>query len=308
MEKRKYVEVNKSAKKDQREEKRVKREEYNFEEFEDEDHCETPETAYADIIPALEWLARRLGKDKGTLKIYDPYYCAGGVKKRLKKFGFDAVQNTNIDCYKTWFSIEYDTLVTNPPYSGDHIDRLLQFCLKSSKPFFLCVPLWVHKRPLLQKARQKPIFISPRKRYVYQPPPHLREKKKSDTHKKTAPFHSIWIIWAGSQNETDQLARYLFNNFFSPRKNDDAAPRLARSRSQLRDLRRTKKIEGEATQKRILPNSGEQSSGNTSSTADAPLASNEDATTGGTKKKKKKRSKSKIIKTDKLGGAKMKMA
>jgi hypothetical protein len=48
------------------------------------DHAETPDEAYADIAPLLATLAQRLGKTKETVRIYDPYFCNGGVIRRLK--------------------------------------------------------------------------------------------------------------------------------------------------------------------------------------------------------------------------------
>lgn len=35
---------------------------------------------------------------------------------------------------------EFDVLVTNPPFSGDHIERTLAFALACRKPWFLLLP------------------------------------------------------------------------------------------------------------------------------------------------------------------------
>eukprot|EP00038_Savillea_parva_P001081 m.101223 g.101223 ORF g.101223 m.101223 type:complete len:123 (-) comp10380_c0_seq2:1304-1672(-) len=69
-------------------------------EVESTDHCETPLAAYADVAPILEQMALSLGKTKETVRIYDPYFCAGGVKKHLNKLGFTHVYNENEDFYK----------------------------------------------------------------------------------------------------------------------------------------------------------------------------------------------------------------
>jgi hypothetical protein len=37
----------------------------------------------------------------------------------------------------------YDVLVTNPPYSADHKERALGFCLASAKPWLLLLPNYV---------------------------------------------------------------------------------------------------------------------------------------------------------------------
>ena len=39
--------------------------------------------------------------------------------------------------------VEYDILVTNPPYSGDHKQKLLQYISKAEKPFCLLLPVYV---------------------------------------------------------------------------------------------------------------------------------------------------------------------
>lgn len=201
-----------------------------------DDHAETPHQAYADIAAALDWLARRLRKSRQELKIYDPYYCAGGVKRRLGELGFLRVTNENVDCYKTWRDVDCDLLLTNPPYSADHLTKLAAFCSERQHPWLWLVPEWAHKREDVTTAlgRRRLLYLSPSKRYVYEPPSLYRAKKKSDTHKKTAPFHSIWIVWAGNQAETDALANFWNRTY---RYNPDAL-RVARSRSQLRDLRR----------------------------------------------------------------------
>lgn len=196
-----------------------------------DDHCETPQVAYNDIAPVLKWL-------KGDL--YDPYYCNGGAKVKLQGMGF-TIRHEKEDCYKVWNSINFDILITNPPYSGDHLDRLIDFSFRSKKPFCWLVPEWVHKRPAFVTAlgpsprtKKRPLYLSPKKRYIYEPPPSMREAKASDTHKKTAPFHSIWIVWAGTQQLTDDLAKVASTL---------SAFRIARSQSQLRDLRRKIKAE-----------------------------------------------------------------
>ena len=79
--------------------KNVSNGEYPFE-ADDADHAETPVEAYRDIAPVLARLAEALGKTKATLRVYDPYYCAGGVVKRLAQHGFKKVYNRCEDFYK----------------------------------------------------------------------------------------------------------------------------------------------------------------------------------------------------------------
>ena len=84
-----------------------------------DDHCETPPDAYRDVDPLLSDLCRRLGKAKSELRIYDPYYCDGSVRRHLVELGYRDVHNEKVDCYRVWEEgrePEFDVLVTNPPY------------------------------------------------------------------------------------------------------------------------------------------------------------------------------------------------
>ena len=94
------------------------------------DHCETPLRAYHDILPVLSRIAQGLGKDLKDLIIYDPYYCDGGVQRKLNSLGCHKVINENRDFYHdiTADTIpDHDVILTNPPYSGDHMESLLKF-------------------------------------------------------------------------------------------------------------------------------------------------------------------------------------
>ena len=124
-------------------------------------------------------------------------------------------------------------LVTNPPYSGDHIERLVAFVARKKKPFALLVPTFVVKKPyhktLLEPMR--PFFLVPRSRYVYVPPKGLRGKKASDTHKKTSPFTSMWHVWA------DEVAN-VCDAVFRAARDGEMAIDVCRSKNAVRDLRR----------------------------------------------------------------------
>ena len=56
-----------------------------------DDHCETPPIAYEHLAPVLNVLAQHLGKQPTQLQVYDPYFCAGGVRDRLAAVGFPNV-------------------------------------------------------------------------------------------------------------------------------------------------------------------------------------------------------------------------
>ena len=76
------------------------------------------------------------------------YFCNGTVARLMAGLGFRGVINRNVDFYKEPLGpSDYDVLVTNPPYSGDHVPRLLAFCAASPKPWLLLVPDYVHGKP-----------------------------------------------------------------------------------------------------------------------------------------------------------------
>ena len=113
---------------------------------EEDDHCETPAHAYHDIEPMLAQVAALLGKEKAGLRIYDPFYCQGAVVRHLSALGYHSVYNRCEDFYGKVAAgtvPEYDVLVTNPPYSHDHIERLLRYCATCKRPWFVLVPNFV---------------------------------------------------------------------------------------------------------------------------------------------------------------------
>eukprot|EP00571_Detonula_confervacea_P007634 CAMPEP_0172322350 /NCGR_PEP_ID=MMETSP1058-20130122/45652_1 /TAXON_ID=83371 /ORGANISM="Detonula confervacea, Strain CCMP 353" /LENGTH=501 /DNA_ID=CAMNT_0013038073 /DNA_START=57 /DNA_END=1562 /DNA_ORIENTATION=- len=211
-----------------------------------DDHCETPMQSYKDILPILNELNKRNGGGKHTVKIYDPYFCDGSVVKHLSSLGFNSVYNKKEDCYAVWKSNsepQFDAFLTNPPYSDDHIEKLMRYVGGASfggKPWLLLMPQWVHKKDYYVNATTKnrtkscnPFYIVPKKRYVYLPPANFREKKESDVHKKSSPFVSMWYCWGGSEKKNEELMKAFQKSSL----NGDCD--VARSRSALRDLRRS---------------------------------------------------------------------
>lgn len=182
-------------------------------EVESTDHCETPITAYQEIAPLLEKLAALLGKTKETLCIYDPYFCAGGVKRHLGSLGFPKVYNENEDFYKTISSGRipyYDVLLTNPPYSTtpfDHIERLMQFCKSQRKPYFILQPCYVYikdyyKDAMVTLPNEPPVndfYFTPSGRYTYRTPTGLRDVKAGAL--STSPFVTFWFCAAWSHRD-----------------------------------------------------------------------------------------------------------
>lgn len=226
-----------------------------------DDHCETPLESYHDILPILDELSKSRGGKRSKIRIYDPYYCNGSVVKHFESLGYTNVYNRKENCYDVWKSNKepkFDVLLTNPPYSEDHIEKLVAYLTSQSfgsKPFLLLMPQWVHKKDYYidattggsektqstkrkrgetDKMLIKPFYVVPKKRYVYLPPPDFREKRLSDVHKKSSPFISMWYVWGGSHEMNEKLV-----NAF--RESGVKSCELARSRSALRDLRRVGK-------------------------------------------------------------------
>jgi hypothetical protein len=157
------------------------------------DHAESPAVAYSHIVPVLDSICKMTSKSRSELIIYDPYYCKGSVVTNLGELGYTNVINRNVDFYK--YPLEdFDVIVTNPPYSGDHPERLMQFCIASGKPWLLLVPNWFYTKPYYINSTlqlyQKPFYIAPKKRYTYITP----KGHRLDDDGKTSPFITFWFI------------------------------------------------------------------------------------------------------------------
>ena len=132
-----------------------------------DDHCETSPIAYAHVAPLLTELARQIGKQPNDLVIYDPYYCAGSVVRHLGRLGFTRVVNRNEDFYSVIASgavPPHDVVLTNPPYSGDHVERLARWAITNGKPFMLLLPSHFAHRTTYQRALGTAIWGRPEAR------------------------------------------------------------------------------------------------------------------------------------------------
>lgn len=166
------------------------------------DHFETSLRAVQDVAVVLHHLCRVTGKAPSQLAVYDPFYCQGGIRRHYEALGFTNFIHRKRDFYADVVSgnlPDYDILVTNPPYSADHKERILDFCLRSGKPWALLLPNYVAVRAyygeLLQQHQeqqqqqrqpgkaagrqggrgggggwQAPFYITPHVRYGYEHP------------------------------------------------------------------------------------------------------------------------------------------
>lgn len=192
-----------------------------------EDHCETPMDAYEDIAPFLSFLAKCLGKEKSSLRIWDPYYCNGAVKEHFAKLGFRNVRNECEDFYRVLEDRRipmYDCIVTNPPYSTepiDHVHRLVKTLCQQQKPWFVVQPNYVYMKPYWEQYTStklmapRPFFLTPHspRKYKYKTPSGLRNIVSAQQ-LKTSPFVSMWFCWLGSEH-TEQLYRWVASRGFS---------------------------------------------------------------------------------------------
>lgn len=178
------------------------------------DHFETSDRAIRDVEPALYRLATHLGKTKATLRIYDPFYCKGSVRDHFATLGFKTFIHEKRDFYgdvEAGQIPDYDILVTNPPYSGEHKERILSFCIKSGKPWVLLMPNYVanksyytdlvkdlvagRKQAAMEqeggqaKHTPPPFYVVPAEKYEYNHP--------DGTGHASSPFFSLWFVYLG---------------------------------------------------------------------------------------------------------------
>ena len=136
------------------------------------DDRETPLRALQDVVAALDVL---FPATLAPLRIYDPYYCNGAIKNRLQECGSFVVYNDAVDCYEAQKNNkvpEYDVLLTNPPYSGNHVQCVLQYAISCNKPWALLLPSHVLQRPWFVAATTKHaiFYLAPHERYSFEVP------------------------------------------------------------------------------------------------------------------------------------------
>lgn len=241
------------------------------------DHFETPARAYDDIFPLLEYIMAKRKKGRSVNKksheqrkkkqkignettIYDPYYCTGlatvhlrGIFQRHKSKTI-APSNIHIQHEKRDFyrdvrenSVpEFDILVTNPPYSGNHKERCLEFAVKQLKehgrPFFLLMPNYVatkeyFKKIVLDKKDGPDALKLFQTFYVAPLPKHSYEYEHPEgTGHRVSPFASVWFCGLSHrEGQSDvQSVKNAFAKFHSSQTPSPmGTPRIATSLQQL---------------------------------------------------------------------------
>ncbi|EPY37346.1 hypothetical protein AGDE_06588 [Angomonas deanei] len=204
------------------------------------DHFETSLEALRDVLAAVQEVRQQLRPstpEKFTL--YDPYYCSGTVVASWAQLDMPNVINENVDFYATMANHTipvHDMLVTNPPFSDDHIPRLMKFLADGNdgRPWAFLAPDYVATKPwyiqfvnehyakatrVAKGVLRGPAPTAPRS---FALPPYLAAgntaatkvlpvepfyiipKQKYDFHhpvegvgKEHSHFKSMWYVWAG---------------------------------------------------------------------------------------------------------------
>jgi hypothetical protein len=163
------------------------------------DHCESPVESFEHIAGLLGEVSKLVKKPRVDLKIYDPFFCAGSVIAHLATCGFPTVYNRCEDFYEVQREgkgPDFDVIVTNPPYSGEHVEKIVEFCQASGKPWFLLLPNYFVNKPwytALEAASR--FYVVPRKRYLYRAPKGARLKGDVRKDRKTSPFTTFWCLF-----------------------------------------------------------------------------------------------------------------
>lgn len=161
------------------------------------DHFETPTVAYEDLIPALKLVATALKKPFEDLVIYDPYWCQGQMVSILNNLGFVNVINRNRDFYadiKNKCIPEYDILITNPPYSGEHKVRLIEYLKNTRKPFCLLLPAYTATKSYWRDFSESITKVYSEGLVYLMPPNSYSYCHPEGTGKDLPPFYSSWFI------------------------------------------------------------------------------------------------------------------
>ena len=119
--------------------------------------------------------------------------------------GFSKVEHRNQDFYAVISNKNepvHDVLVTNPPYSGDHKQRCLEYCRASGKPWLLLVPNYVATKDYYRLAvlgpaaaeGGEPFYVVPAAKYDFDHP--------EGTGHDDSPFFALWYVHCGRHTET----------------------------------------------------------------------------------------------------------
>ena len=232
------------------------------------DHFETPLRAYTDILPLMQYVIDNRSRSKinadnkpSEFTIYDPYFCTGRAATLLEQTFAEHnassstkvnIQHEKRDFYKDICKNkvpQHNILVTNPPYSGNHKERCLEFAVgqlkRHGRPFFLLMPNYVASKEYFRKVvleeNVQNVFVAPaaNQSYEYDHP--------EGTGKETPPFQSVWFCGlsygkgngAATKTIKDRFVKYHKSSY---KGREGSMPRIA---SSLQELIRIGGVSGE---------------------------------------------------------------
>ena len=159
-------------------------------------------------------LLRAINGEGAPLSVYDPYYCRGGVKHLASLLPEGStVHNEPEDFYKVKREgrcPDHDVLLTNPPYSKDHIRRAVDYCVSRKAPWLMLLPHNVMLRDWFQGVVSRdvspPMFLCPHQRYSFDPAANLATGDSATAiPSKHVPFVTIWFIGGLSAEARSRL-------------------------------------------------------------------------------------------------------
>mmetsp|Transcript_5319 Transcript_5319/g.8976 ORF Transcript_5319/g.8976 Transcript_5319/m.8976 type:complete len:343 (+) Transcript_5319:148-1176(+) len=191
------------------------------------DHFETPQRAYEDIYPLLQYCLQKNKKSNNNV-IYDPYFCTGTaailMEQTFKSNKHKSPLPTSVRIHHKKADFyedirqnkvpQYDILVTNPPYSSNHKERCLEFAVnqlkRNGRPFFLLMPNYVSTKDYFRRITQtiQVVFIAPSTSHPYE-----YNHPEGTGHEKS-PFESVWFCGV-SGNEDMKALKEKFIKFHS---------------------------------------------------------------------------------------------
>tara|TARA_B110000971_G_C19700984_1_gene359840 strand:- start:57 stop:566 length:510 start_codon:yes stop_codon:yes gene_type:complete len=122
----------------------------NSVEFKDDDY-ETTKEILEMLLPYI----------KDFTKIYDPFYCAGRVKKDWEELG-KICYNEKLDAFNRTPPEDFDITISNIPFSMK--EKCMKLFIKLEKPFIILMPIDAMGSKWINKYFDKLQFIIPRKR------------------------------------------------------------------------------------------------------------------------------------------------
>lgn len=140
--------------------------------------------------PASAWKAIKKYLPKNKV-CYEPFYLDGGSGEILKEMGIIVIHKP-IDFYENGEKLEYDYILSNPPFFN--CKKLFSYLQKLDKPFIILLPtLKIHTNYLADTFGDKDLqIIIPRRRIHYHK--YIEGKPVEDWLPQT-PFDSVYYCY-----------------------------------------------------------------------------------------------------------------